>query len=162
MRNRIWLVFLILGILFVFSGFLFSFFEDSLKKNPIDNSDSIVTVEASYSCSQKTEKFNGQMNGSFMEFEFHRYYHFSYQDNEILYATRGVHYQFPSLDIYKKFEWSKESSNTLPDHVEEDLENLVKNYSWSTTILKENDSDGLNEYLDYLSKLGYTCKKIGE
>ena len=164
MKKKIGVVFLIIGLLCIISGVLYSVLNHQTPTNKQEEKpkEEVQIVEASYSCKKEEQSFNGEIEGTPMNFNFINYYDFSYKEGEIVYGTTGVIYQFLDQASFDSFQWSEKNSSTPPNHQEEDKEKLTKEYSWLITIQKALDSYEIKEYLEQLNEIGYTCEKLGE
>lgn len=169
MKKRISILFLIVGLLCITGGILYIVLNhQASEKKPGEKAkeekpkEEIYTVDASYSCKKEEQSFDGEIEGTPMKFNYTNYYNFSYKEGEILYGKTGVNYQFLDQVSFDSFQWSEKNSSNPPSHQDEDKEKMTKSYSWLITISKEQDSYGLEEYLEQLSKTEYTCEKLGE
>ena len=147
---------LILGVLFIISGILYYIIMENRQTSKPSKENETVSVEGSYHCELSEKQFEGEDKKIITANES---YDFSYNNQEILYASLTTKYKFLDLESYNHFVWSDQNSSSPPNRVIENEESLEKQYKWMITIQKQKEEDDIKTYIQKLNNMGYTCKE---
>lgn len=156
MKKKMGIFLLVLGILLIVGGIIYSIVMGNQDQSKSKKEDEKITVDGSYTCNLKEKQFETE-DGSMVTAT--ESYDFSYSNKEIRYASITTSYKFLDLNSYHNFVWSDKNSSAAPNRTLENEEKLEKQYQWLITIQKENDYYDIKDYINQLGNMGYTCKE---